>query len=147
MYEKFSSRVEKVIKLARQLARNEDQDYLGTEHILLAILDEGTGAGAKLLMQNGVDEHRLKAQITKLVHKSMDETWVFGQLPGSPHLKNAVAAAIEQAQALNSNEVCAEHLLLGLLKETGCVAAVVLRHFGVTYESARAELIRITCGE
>ena len=135
MYGKFSKRVEKVITLARKLAQGEDQEYLGTEHVLLAIAQEGTGVAAELLGKHGADEYRLKATIDRLVGDSMTETWVFGNLPGSPHLKNAVAAAVEQAQDLNSEHVCAEHLLLGLLKEDGSIAAQALKHLGITYQT------------
>ncbi len=138
MYEKFSQRVATVVKDARELADEADQEYLGTEHVLLAILREGTGVGSKLLTSFGIDEYRLKAEIERFVKKSLEDTCVFGDLPGSPHLKSTVANAISLAQELDSKEVCTEHLLLAMLKEPGSVAERALDKFGVNFENARA---------
>lgn len=143
MYQRFSRRVDAVVKRARAIARDGDQEYLGTEHVLLAILQEGTGVGAKLLNAAGIDEYRLKAEIDKLVKKSMEETWVFGNLPGSPHLKSTVANAVNLAQQLEAKEVCTEHLVLAMLKEKGSVAELALRAFGMSYDMARDKVAEI----
>ncbi|MEE9296383.1 MAG: Clp protease N-terminal domain-containing protein [Phycisphaerae bacterium] len=143
MYQRFSPRVDAVVKRARAIARDGDQEYLGTEHVLLAILQEGTGVGAKLLNAAGIDEYRLKAEIDKLVKKSMEETWVFGNLPGSPHLKSTVAHAVNLAQQLEAKEVCTEHLVLAMLKEKGSVAELALRSFGMSYDTARDKVTEI----
>ncbi len=144
MYEKLSKRVESVIKLARDIARSGDQEYLGTEHVLLAILREGTGIGAKMMQAFNVSEGKLNAEIDKLVRKNLDETMVFGSLPGSPHLKSVVATAITLAQQLESSEVCTEHLLLAMFGEKGSVAETVLRNVGMTYDAARAKAVELT---
>ena len=144
MYEKLSNRVERVIELARGIAREYGLDYLGTEHTLLAIQQEGTGLGAKLLDGFGIDEYRLKAAVDKRTRNSMEETWVLGRLPGSPSLKSVVAYAIELAQQLESKEVCTEHLLLGMLKEEGSVAEQALGDLGLRYDDARARLVEMT---
>jgi ATP-dependent Clp protease ATP-binding subunit ClpC len=138
MYEKLSKRVETVIKLARQMAREGDQEYLGTEHVLLAIAQEGTGAGSAILMSQGADEQKLAGEVEQLVRKSLEETWVFGTLPGSPHLKSVVANAVDLAQQIGSSEVCTEHLLLAMSREEGSVAAQALANLGVTEKVIRA---------
>ena len=143
MYEKLTERVEKVIKLARSIARQTDQEYLGTEHVLLAVYQEGTGVGAQVLNRLGVDEYRLQAEIDRHIRAHMEQTWVFGHLPGSPHLKSAVACAIELAQQLGSKVVCTEHLLLAMLKEEGSIAEQALRKLGVTFERSREEVLKI----
>ena len=112
--------------------------------MLLAILQEGTGVGAKLLNAAGIDEYRLKAEIDKLVKKSMEETWVFGNLPGSPHLKSTVANAVNLSQQLEAKEVCTEHLVLAMLKEKGSVAELALRSFGMSYDTARDKVTEIS---
>ncbi len=140
MYEKLSKRVESVVKLARSIASNDDQEYLGTEHILLAIAGDGAGLGFRILKDNGVDEHKLGAEIKRLSRKSLEETWVFGSLPGSPHLKAVVATAIDVAQQLGAREVCTEHLLLAMLAEEGSVAGQALRNLGVTDNIIRSSI-------
>ncbi len=147
MYEKFSKRVSTVVEHARKIAREADQEYLGTEHVLVAIMREGSGVGAKVLSSFGVDEYRLKAEIDRLVRKSMEDTWVFGKLPGSPHLKSTVATAVRMAQELESKEVCTEHLLLAMLREEGSVAERALLAFGATYDKAHAKTQELISGD
>ena len=141
MYEKFSPRVDKVVKLANEIAREYDQEYVGTEHVLLAVLREGTGIGAKVLLARNVTEGRMREAVDRLIKKSMEETWVFGRLPGTPHFKNVIATAIEQARQLESKEVCTEHLLLALLRERGSVAYRALRELGVKYADIKNEAL------
>jgi ATP-dependent Clp protease ATP-binding subunit ClpC len=137
MYERLSPRVNQVIKLANNFAREHEQEYVGTEHVLLAIAREGTGLGAKILNEAGADEDRIRSEVEKLIKASLEDTWVFGRLPGSPHFRNVIARAIEEARALSSNEVCTEHLLLGLLAEKGCVAQTALKTLGLSAKSVR----------
>lgn len=146
MYEHLSARTDKVIKLAHQIAREYDQEYVGTEHILLAIMAEGTGIGAQVLVKHGITDENLRAEIDSLIKKGAEETWVFGRLPGTPHFRNVVAAAIEQAQQLESKEVCTEHLLLGLLREKGSVAHRALINLGIRHQDARESVLQF-CSE
>lgn len=132
MYEQLSKRVDRVIKLANEIAREYELEYVGTEHVLLAILRDAEGGGATILRQSGLDEMTVKAEIDKLIQASMEDTWVFGRLPGSPHFRNVVARAIEEARNLSSKRVCTEHLLLALLMEKGCTAQVALKNLGLT---------------
>ncbi|HOB75650.1 MAG TPA: Clp protease N-terminal domain-containing protein [Phycisphaerae bacterium] len=146
MYEHLSSRVDQVIKLANAIAREYEQEYVGTEHILLAISREGTGIGARILNAHGASEARIQEEIDKLIRSRLEDTWVFGRLPGSPHFKNVVARAIEEARALGNKEVCTEHLLLGLLAEKGCTAHSALRALGLTARAVRADIQAIKAG-
>jgi ATP-dependent Clp protease ATP-binding subunit ClpC len=143
VYESFSPRVDKVVKLANKIAREYDQEYVGTEHVLLAVLREGTGIGAKVLLSRKVDEQCMREAIDRLIKKSMEETWVFGRLPGTPHYKNVVATAIEQARQLESKEVCTEHLLLALLRERGSVAYRALKELGINYADIKNEALSL----
>ncbi len=144
MYEKLSTRVEGVVKLAHDIAREYEEEYVGTEHVLLAISREGTGVGAKVLLKHGATPEKIKEQVDQLIKHSMEETWVFGRLPGSPHFKNVVAGAIEAARQLESKEVCTEHLLLALLKEKGSVAHNALQNLGVKIEDVRSDVAELT---
>ncbi|HUU81895.1 MAG TPA: Clp protease N-terminal domain-containing protein [Phycisphaerae bacterium] len=143
MYEKLSPRVETVFKLANKIAREYDQEYVGTEHILLGIAREGTGVGARVLSNRGLSEVKLRIEIDKLIKKSLEDTWVFGRLPGSPHFRNVVATAIEQARQLESKEVCTEHLLLALCRERGSVACQALKVSGLRHADVKAEVLAL----
>ena len=137
MLPRSSPRVAVLVKISNQIAREYDQEYVGTEHLLLAIQREGTGVGAAILQKRGVTEEKLKAEVDRLVKQSMEETWVFGRLPGTPHFKNVMARAIEQCQELEMDTVRTEHILLALLKEWGSVACSALANLGVTFEETR----------
>ena len=67
MYEHLSQRVNQVIKLANRIAREYELEYVGTEHILLAIIQEGTGLGAQVLLAKGITEEKIRAEIDKLI--------------------------------------------------------------------------------
>jgi len=144
MLPKSSKRVAEVIKIANQIAREYELEYVGTEHVLLAIQREGTGVGASILARHGVTEVGLRAEVDKLIKNQMEETWVFGRLPGTPHFKNVMAVAIKQCQELDAHELCTEHLLLALLKERGSVAHKAATNLGLSYDVVRADVVELT---
>ena len=144
MYTKLTQRVEKVVKIANAIAREYELDYVGTEHILLAIRREGSGMGSEILQQRSISEERLKEEIDRLTKKSMEDTWVFGRLPGTPHFRNVVATALEQAEEMNSKQLRTEHLLLALLKEKGSVAFNALKALDCIYDDIHAEVVKQT---
>ncbi len=140
MYEKLSPRMDDIIKRSQQIARDYEQDYVGTEHLLLAILQEGTGHGAEVLVNDGITLAKVKAVVDKLIKASLEDTWVFGRLPGTPHFRNVMATAIEEARQFESKQVCSEHLLLALAREDGSVAQAALHQLGVRAGTLRAKL-------
>ncbi len=144
MLPKSSRRVSEVIKIANKVAREYDQEYVGTEHVLLAIQQEGTGIGAAVLAKRGITAQKLRDEVDKLVKKQLEETWVFGRLPGTPHFKNVMATAINQCQELEAKEVCTEHMLLALLKERGSVAHKALKNLGLSFELIRDDVLELT---
>jgi ATP-dependent Clp protease ATP-binding subunit ClpC len=144
MLPKSSPRVAEIIKIANVIAREYEREYVGTEHVLLAIEQEGKGVGAGVLKKQNVTAKKLRAEIDKLIKKQLEETWVFGRLPGTPHFKNVVANAIKECQDLGAPAVCTEHLLLALLKEKGCVAYEALKAAGVSYAQSKKDVATIT---
>jgi len=143
MYQHLSETAKEVLKLAEELAHQDHQEYVGTEHVLLAILDHGLGVGAQVLQDCSISPSAVRNQITRLNRRSLEETWVFGRLPGTPHFKQVVAFAIEEAEKVNDKKVGTEYLLLGLMREKGCVAEQTLRNLGLTLSVARKEIARL----
>ncbi len=144
MLPKSSQRVAHVIKLSNEIAREYEQEYVGTEHLLLAVQREGTGVGAAVLANRGITGEKLRDEVDKLVKAQLEETWVFGRLPGTPHFKNVMATAIEQCRQLEAKEVCTEHILLALLKEKGSVAQKALKATGLAYGDARDDVLALS---
>lgn len=130
-------------KTAQEIAYEFDLDYVGTEHVLLAILRHPESAGAKVLGQFGVTEPKARLEVERVLEKDMEDTWVFGRLPGSPHYRNVVALAIDEATQLEAKQIGSEHLLLALLREEGSTAQRVLAKLGVTLKLARQGVLKL----
>ncbi len=142
MFERFTDRARKVMALANQEAQRFNHEYIGTEHILLGLVKEGSGVGAAVLKNLDVDIKKLRLEIEKLV-KSGPEMVTMGKLPQTPRAKKVIEFAIEEARALNHNYVGTEHLLLGLLRETEGIAAQVLMNLGLKLEDVRQEVLNL----
>jgi len=142
MFERFTDRARKVMALANQEAQRFNHEYIGTEHILLGLVKEGSGVGANVLKNLDVDLRKVRLEVEKLV-KSGPETVTMGKLPQTPRAKKVIEYAIEEARNLNHNYVGTEHLLLGLLREQDGVAAQVLMNLGLRLEDVREEVLNL----
>ncbi|MDH7598551.1 MAG: ATP-dependent Clp protease ATP-binding subunit [Sedimentisphaerales bacterium] len=145
MFERFTDRARKVMALANQEAQRFNHEYIGTEHILLGLVKEGSGVGATVLKNLDVDIKKLRLEIEKLV-KPGPEMVTMGKLPQTPRAKKVIEYAIEEARALNHNYVGTEHILLGLLRETDGIAAQVLMNLGLKLEDVRQEVLNLLGG-
>ncbi len=128
--------------LANQEAQRFSHECIGTEHILLGLLKEGSGVGANVLKTLGVDLRKVRLEVEKLV-KSGPETVTMAKLPQTPRAKRVIEYAIDEARNLNHNYVGTEHLLLGLLREQDGVAAQVLMNLGLQLADVRDEVIQL----
>ena len=128
--------------LANQEAQRFNQDYIGTEHILLGLVKEGSGVGATVLKNLDVDIKKLRFAVEKMV-KSGPDMVTMGKLPQTPRAKKVIEYAIEEARSLNHNYVGTEHILLGLLRETEGIAAQVLMDLGLKLEEVRQEVLNL----
>src|SRR5438876_422434 len=137
MFEKFTERARKVMSLARQEAQRLNSEFIGTEHILLGIIQEGGGVAAKVLKNLNVDLKRIRQEIEKLITPSTSPTVTLGQLPFSPRAKRVIELAGEAASQLGHDVIGTEHLLLGLLKENEGIAAQVLTNLGLKLDGTK----------
>ncbi|HBZ97526.1 MAG TPA: NDP-hexose 4-ketoreductase [Phycisphaerales bacterium] len=142
MFERLTDRARKVMALANQEAQRFNHEYIGTEHILLGLVKEGSGVGANVLKNLDIDLRKVRLEVEKLV-KSGPEMVTMGKLPQTPRAKKVLEYAIEEARNLNHNYVGTEHLLLGLLREQDGVAAQVLMNLGVKLEEVREEVLNL----
>ncbi len=141
MYERFTDRARKVMQLANQEAQRFNHEYIGTEHILLGLVKEGTGLGAIVLEKLNVDLRRIRLEIERIVQFGPDMV-TMGKLPQTPRAKKVIEYSIEEVRNLNHNYVGTEHLLLGLFREDGGVASQILRNLGLTLDRIREEVHR-----
>jgi len=142
MFERFTDRARKVMALANQEAQRFNHEYIGTEHILLGLVKEGSGVGANVLKNMEVDLRKVRLEVEKLV-KSGPDMVTMGKLPQTPRAKKVIEYAIEEARNLNHNYVGTEHLLLGLLREHEGVAAQVLMNLGLKLDEVREEVLNL----
>src|SRR6478736_3513975 len=142
MFERFTDRARKVNALANQEAQRLNHEYIGTEHILLGLVKEGSGVGANVLRNLDVDLRKVRLEVEKLV-KAGPEMVTMGKLPQTPRAKKVIEYAIEEARNLNHNYVGTEHLLLGLLREHDGVAAQVLMNLSLKLEEVREEVLNL----
>ncbi|MSR30185.1 MAG: ATP-dependent Clp protease ATP-binding subunit [Gemmataceae bacterium] len=142
MYERFTDRARKVMQLANQEAQRFNHEYIGTEHILLGLVKEGSGVAANVLKNLDIDLRKIRLEVEKIVQSGPDIV-TMGKLPQTPRAKKVIDYSIEEARNLNHNYVGTEHLLLGLLREQEGVAAQVLMNLGLKLEDVREEVLNL----
>ncbi len=140
MFDRFTDRAKKVMNLARQEAQRFNHEYLGTEHILLGLVQEGSGVAANVLKNMGIDLNKIRMEVEKIV-KTGPSMVTMGQLPFTPRAKKVLELSMEEAGNLGHNYIGTEHLLLGLIKENEGIAAQVLLNLGVKLEDVREEVL------
>jgi ATP-dependent Clp protease ATP-binding subunit ClpC len=146
MYERFTERAKKVLELADQEAKRFNHEFIGTEHILLGLVKEGSGVAANVLKNMDVDLKKIRLEVEKLV-QSGPEMVTMGKLPHTPRAKKVIEYSIEEARGLGHSYVGTEHLLLGLLREQEGVAARVLMNLGLKLEDVRDEVLSLLGAE
>ena len=121
MYERFTDRARKVMQLANQEAQRFNHEYIGTEHVLLGLVKEGSGVAANVLKNLDVDLRKIRLEVEKIVQHGPggDYGHVMGKLPHTPRAKKVIEYSIEEARNLNHNYVGTEHLLLGSAPRAG----------------------------
>ena len=146
MFDRFTDRAKKVMNLARQEAQRFNHEYLGTEHILLGLVQEGSGVAANVLRNMQIDLAKIRTEVEKLVNSGPSMV-TMGQLPFTPRAKKVLELSMEEAGNLGHNYIGTEHLLLGLIKENEGIAAKVLTNLGVKLEDVREEVLEFLGAE
>jgi ATP-dependent Clp protease ATP-binding subunit ClpA len=140
VFERLTDRARRVMALANQQAERYNHEYVGTEHVLLGFVHEGSGIGANVLKKIGIDLRRVRLEVEKII-KIGPEMVAMRKLPQSPQTKKVIEYAIEEARSLGHNHVGTEHILLGLLRVSEGVAADVLTRLGTSIEQVRQALL------
>ena len=146
MFDRFTDRAKKVMNLARQEAQRFNHEYLGTEHILLGLVQEGSGVAANVLKNMAIDLSKIRNEVEKIV-KTGPSMVTMGQLPFTPRAKKVLELSMEEASNLGHNYIGTEHLLLGLIKENEGIAAQVLLNLGIKLEDVREEVLEFLGAE
>jgi ATP-dependent Clp protease ATP-binding subunit ClpC len=139
MYEKFTDRAKRVLALANQTAQGWNHEYIGTEHILMGLIKEGSGIGCNVLKQFNINLDHARKKIEEIVQTGPDIVSM-GKLPMTPRGEKIIRLAIDCAKKMNCNYVGTEHLMHGLLEEKDGVASHVLMDLSLTLEKYEKNL-------
>lgn len=142
MFERFTERGRKIIIYAREEAEKRQNDYLGTEHILLALLRDDDGLPVVILRKMGISIDELYMEVERNL-PSGTNIMTFGDIPFTPRAKKVLELAVEEARLLGHNYIGSEHLMLGLIREEEGIGGKILRSFGVNLLGARQLTINL----
>ncbi len=140
MFEYFNEKAIKTVVLSQEEARRAGYNLVGSEHLLLGIIGEGSSAAAKLLEANGINTKQTRQVIEQLVGRGGGFSPT--NIPFTPRVKKIFELAFEESRQLGDNFISPEHLLLAILKEVDTVAAKTLLNQGIELEDLRVELIK-----
>jgi len=140
-FNKFTERARKVLMLAQEEAQHFQQNYIGTEHLLLGIEREGEGVAAKVLTNLGIQLSDVRQAVEFIIGRG--DHVVQGEIGLTPRAKKAIELAVDEARLMKHSYIGTEHILLGLMREGGGIAAGVLNSLGVKAEQVRAETLKV----
>ncbi len=139
MFGRYTERAQKVLMLAEKEARRLNHNYIGTEHLLLGLIQEGQGVAAKALRSIGINLDQVRQSVERYVGEM--EAGQNPEITLTPRSKKVLNLALDEARQLNHNYIGTEHLLLGLIREGEGVAARVLTELGADLETLRNEVM------
>ena len=148
MYRKFTQRARNTVLHAQEEARGMGHPAIGTEHILLGLLREGEGVGARALANLGLNLEQIRNEVKNFVGSfETGEAILEGDLPVTPRVKKVFNGAFNEAREQGVNYVGTEHLLLALIREEEGVAGQVLTNLGIRSEDIKENVIQLLGGE
>ncbi len=145
MQRSFTSKAQKALKLAEKASKTMQHNYIGTEHLLLGLLREGTGVAAKVLMDNKVDADQLLDLIENLIAPS-GQTLVADTDGWTPRAQQIIENAGREAERFSIREIGTEHLLIAMIKETECAASRLLNTLSINLQKIYVDTL-VAMGE
>ena len=144
--ENFTASARETLELGRQEAMGFHHDFIGTEHVLLGLLDAETGVVPRVLEKMGVRRELVRAEIEKIVGAG-SQCGNVQALPYTPRVKKSLDLAAREAKILKRPQIGAEHIFLGLVIEGSGVAGLVLKRLGVDAGKACGEIMKELSGQ
>jgi len=142
MFQRFTDRARRVVVLAQEEARTLGHDFIGTEHLLLGLVDEGHGVAAKALESLGIGLEAVRQRVEDAVPPGTVEPRT-GHIPFTPRAKSVLELSLRESQLLGHRYVGTEHILLGLIRQGDGVAAQVLTALGADLDGVREQVVRL----
>jgi ATP-dependent Clp protease ATP-binding subunit ClpA len=142
MFERFTDQARRIVALAQEEARTLDHNDIGTEHILLALIREGSGMAAQALAALGITEEAARQQVEEVIGRGQRGSQR-GRIPFTPWARKALELSLREAIAIGTSRIGTEHILLGLVRVGEAPAAQVLAGLGVDPNRVRQQVIRL----
>ena len=137
-FDRFTKRARRVLTHAQEEARRLNHRYIGTEHILLGLVDEEGGVAMRVLQELGISAEEIRSAVERSVGRGTRPT--LGQPALTPRTKRVIEVSVEEARRLGHHYIGTEHLLLGLVSEGEGVAVEVLRRLGAPPDKVREQV-------
>lgn len=141
----YTAKAKKAIDIAARMSKSLNHNYIGTEHILIGLLKEGTGVAAQVLNDNGVELEKVLELIQELI-APVSQTIVMEPDGYSPRAERVLSGAAKDAVRFHSDKIGTEHILIAMIKETECVASRLLNTLAVNIQKMYVDLL-IAMGE
>ncbi|MFZ3105898.1 MAG: ATP-dependent Clp protease ATP-binding subunit [Candidatus Hydromicrobium sp.] len=138
MFERFTEKARKVVVRAQDEARFLKQNYIGTEHILLGLIDEKEGIAARVFYELNITFEDIRSAVKEVVTEGTSES--YEHIPFTPRAKKVLELSLREALQMGHNYIGTEHVLLGLLREGEGVAARVLNSMGITLDNVKEKV-------
>ena len=146
MYYKFTARAEKALEYAQDIAMELGHNYIGTEHLLYGLIEEGTGVASKVLQNQNLTAEKVKQAIEEIVGVG-EEIEDANEISFTPRTKRVIENAFLEARRLGTEYIGTEHLLIGIMKEGDCVATRIMLEEDVNPQSLYNELVKVLSEE
>lgn len=141
MFDRFSDEARQVLACAQQEALRFVHSYIGTEHLLLGLLHVPSGTAAEVLESLGVGLEKVRSSVEQIIGRG--ERIVHEELELTPRAKKVIQLAADEAHRLEHGYIGTEHILLGLVREGGGIAAGVLKSLGVSHKEVWMQTVRV----
>jgi ATP-dependent Clp protease ATP-binding subunit ClpC len=145
MFQRFTDRARRVVVFAQDEARGLNHSWIGTEHLLLAVIREGHGVGAKALESMQISLDAARQQVESIIGRGQEPVGD-GHIAFTPRAKKVLELSLREALELGHDYIGTEHILLGLIREGDGVAAQVLVNLGSDLNRARQQVIQLLRG-
>ncbi|MBO7671484.1 MAG: ATP-dependent Clp protease ATP-binding subunit ClpC, partial [Aeriscardovia sp.] len=146
MFERFTDRAKRVMILAQKQAHSLNHTYIGTEHILLGLLEEGEGIAAQVLNEKGITLEKARNEVINMI--GMGDSPDSGKhLPLTANAKSVLNATLRQALQLGHTYIGTEHILLGLIRQGEGLGAQILIQLGADLEDIRTSTLNAIRGQ
>lgn len=140
MFGRFTERAQKVLALAQEEAVRLGHNNVGTEHVLLGLIQEGDGIAAKALSALGMEVEKIQKEVETLIGRGQEAVQTIHY---TPRAKKVIELSMDEARKLGHSYVGTEHILLGLIREGEGVAARVLNNLGISLNKARQQVLQL----